>query len=200
VWPAILVAYAWMFDDRRRWRHYLPALAVVAGWALVYPHILRALYPGDKAGFLVDLHPGPLLMRLSAYLLSFTNLLVPDLNPDREGWAIPPAVESAAFTVPALLLAVVVPVGAMAAAVAATLRPASLPPSLRALGFGLCWFLLGLGPFVILADRLFMRYAYVAHAGLALAAGGVIALALEGLARRRRPVAPSPDLHDLTAG
>jgi len=37
----------------------------------------------------------------------------------------------------------------------------------------LAWFLAGTSPFVVLAHRLFIRYTYFGHVGLAIAAGAV---------------------------
>jgi hypothetical protein len=49
----------------------------------------------------------------------------------------------------------------------------------RALALGFAWFLAGTAPFVVFADRLFLRYAYFGSAGLALTVLAVPAAAAE---------------------
>jgi hypothetical protein len=60
---------------------------------------------------------------------------------------------------------------------------------LRLVAFGFAWFLIATLPFAVFADRLFMRYGYLGHAGLALCVVGLIKAAV-GLLRTARPVAP----------
>ena len=55
----------------------------------------------------------------------------------------------------------------------------------RAVALGLAWFVLGMAPFVILADRLFLRYTYFAHAGLSLAVTGAAWACFEALRAHR---------------
>jgi hypothetical protein len=54
--------------------------------------------------------------------------------------------------------------------------------------FGLAWFFAGTAPFVVLADRLFIRYSYFGHAGLAVAVGGIASAVTQWirLARSRK--------------
>ena len=47
----------------------------------------------------------------------------------------------------------------------------------RVAAFGLIWFWVATAPYAVLADRLFMRYSYFGHAGLAVALGGLTASA-----------------------
>jgi len=44
----------------------------------------------------------------------------------------------------------------------------------RLVAFGFAWFLIATLPFTIFEDRLFMRYSYLGHAGLALCVGAML--------------------------
>jgi hypothetical protein len=192
VWPAILTVYGWLFD-RAAWRRYVPAWLVAGGWAVAYPQVVRRMYPTDQPGFALDFRPGGLLERYGAYLLSFVNGLIPKVDPEQAGWAIPPGIPALAGTTPMLLLmaGLVIVTGVLLAW--SRVRPASVGVPARVTAFGLAWFFVGTAPFAVLAERLFMRYSYVGHAGLAVALGGVTAAiagpAWASLLRARRPAA-----------
>ena len=53
-------------------------------------------------------------------------------------------------------------------------------PSIGQMRWG--WFLLAAAPYVVLQDRLFMRYSYFAHAGLAVALAALALLLAQRLA------------------
>ena len=56
--------------------------------------------------------------------------------------------------------------------------------------FGFAWFLITMLPFTIFADRLFMRYGYLGHAGLALCVGGLVESIVRGFSTRRPAALP----------
>jgi hypothetical protein len=176
---AIVVLYGLLYDRRGSWPRYLAHPAVAALWAAGFVLVFRRSAVYEPTGFGYDISAG-ILPRYVAYLLVFSDLLVGrtvDL-------AFPERVEAMAwslFAVCALLLLL----GLETAAILAARR---LGPALRAAAFGFGWFLLGMAPFVILRDRLFMRYTYFGHAGLAIA----VAALLLALSRRARPAATAP--------
>src|SRR5258708_17275020 len=133
--------------------------------------MIHLLYPSGTPGFVFDLTPKGLLTRYAAYLLSFLNVLVPDVDPEKAGWAIPPHVSALAATVPMRVVMACLVAAAAALMVAPRWRPARVGPSGRVAAFGLAWFLAGTSPFAVLAHRLFIRYTYFGHAGLAIVAG-----------------------------
>jgi hypothetical protein len=186
VWPAILTAYGWLFDRARAWGRYAAAWVVTAVWVAGYRQMIRILYPGGTPGFGFDLTPRGVLGRFAAYLLSFLNGLVPRIDPEKAGWAIPPHLTAIAARGPMVALMAGLVVIEIVLLVAARTHPDLVGPSARVTALGLFWFFAGTAPFVVLADRLFMRYSYFGHAGLALAVGGLAA----GLARRYRPGRP----------
>ena len=177
VWPAVLTAYGWLFDRWTAWRKYLAAWIVAAGWAVAYPRVIHRMYPADAPGFALDFHPVGLLERYGAYLLSFSNLLVPNVDPEQAGWAMPPHVVAMAKTWPILLLTASLVIATVVLVAWSRLRGAPLSQPGRVAVFGLAWFLASTAPFAVLAHRVFMRYGYVGHAGLAVALGGIAAIA-----------------------
>ncbi len=175
VWPAIVTVYGGLFDDARHWRRYVLAWLPAVAWAAAYPAVIRWLYPSGAVGFAFDLRPLELCQRQAAYLLSFSNLLVPAVDPEKAGWAMPPDIVALAGR-PVVAVAVAC-LGVLMAAVLvrARVRPAHTGPAVRVIAFGGAWFFGANAPFAAFADRLFMRYAYLGHAGLALAIGGAVA-------------------------
>lgn len=190
VWPAILTAYGWLFDRTTAWRKYVVGWVVAAIGALAYPHVIHALYPASAPTFAFDLEPTHLLAHYAAYLLSFPNILIPGVDPERAGWAMAPQVIALSTTVPAILLmASLLIVESMALA---RFRPNSLNRETRVVAFGFAWFLTATAPFAVFTDRLFMRYSYLGYGGLAVAAGGIAAMVVK-LARQRASLFVTPD-------
>jgi hypothetical protein len=142
-----------------------------------YRAVIHRMYPAETPGFALDFHPLGLLERYAAYLLSFVNRLVPKVDPEHAGWAVPPHIATMAEGAPILLLmgSLVILAGALSAW--SRVRPASVSRPARVVAFGLVWFLAGTAPYAVLGERLFMRYSYVGHAGLAVALGGLTAAA-----------------------
>jgi hypothetical protein len=175
VWPAILIAYGWLFDRAEAWRRYVAAWVLAAGWVVAYRYVIHRIYPAETPGFALDFHPLGLLGRYAAYLVSFANGLVPKVDPEQAGWAVPPHIAEIATRAPALLLTAFLVMVALVLMAWSRVRPASVSQPERVVAFGLVWFLAGTAPFAVLADRLFMRYCYLGHAGLAVALGGLMA-------------------------
>src|SRR5260221_11507774 len=133
--------------------------------------MIHRLYASGPRGLVFDLRRKGPRARSAAYLLSFVNLLVPDVDPEKAGWAIPPHLSALAATAPAMMAMAGLVAAAAVLMVTARWRPEPLGPSPRAAAFGLGWFLAGTSPFAVLAHRLFIRYTYFGHAGLAIVAG-----------------------------
>lgn len=192
VWPALLTAYGWLFDQPRAWRKYAAGWALAALWIVCYRDVVHLLYPAGTPGFTLDFAPHHLLARYGAYLLAIFNVLVPSVDPERAGWAIPPHLRAFAASTPLVVaMACLVAVEA-ALLVAARWRPHLVGPSARAAAFGLAWFFAGTAPFVVLADRLFIRYSYFGHAGLAIAVGGLASAAAQWIRAGRARTADQP--------
>jgi hypothetical protein len=171
---AIVVLYGVLYDRRAAWPHYVGHVAVAALWAAGFALVFRRAAVYEPTGFGYDVSAA-ILPRYAAYLMVFSDLVVGrtvDL-------AFPERVEVISWSLPAILGLLAL----LAAEAAAILAARRLGPPLRAAAFGFGWFLAGMAPFVILRDRLFMRYTYFGHAGLAIAAGALL-VALSGRLRR----------------
>ncbi len=172
-WPVVLVAYAWLFDERIHWRRYAAAFAPVLVWAAVYPRLIRALYPEATPQFALDLAPTRVLSRYAAYLIEFVNHFIDPVDPEKAHFAMAPRVEALAARGPVIAAVALLIVAEIAVLGLARLRPSALGPALRVSAFGGAWFLAAMAPFVVVGHRLFMRYGYYGHAGIATALGGV---------------------------
>jgi hypothetical protein len=181
VWPAILTVYGWLFDRASAWRKYATAWILTGVWAVAYIQITHRLYPADQPGFRLDLTPPGLLSRYAAYALAFFNTLVPKVDPEGQGWAMPPEVSALSGTAPAIVLVAALVVIEVALLLRARIRPAAVGSAVRVATFGVAWFLVATAPYAVLAHRLFIRYSYFGHAGLALAVGGATVAATQSV-------------------
>jgi hypothetical protein len=180
---AIIVLYGVLHDRRGAWPHYLAHPALAALWVAAFALVFRRSAAYAPTGFDYDVSAA-ILPRYAAYLLVFSDLL----TGRTVDMAFPERVEALASSLPALLAFLAL----LAAEGAAILAARGGDAPIRAAAFGFGWFLAGMAPFVILRDRLFMRYTYFGHAGLAIAAGALV-LALSRRARRAATVAtPAP--------
>ncbi len=179
-WVAIVALHGCLFDDASAARRYLPPVLSALAWALLLFFVIRPGITPEPTGFTYDLSSA-VLERYVAYLLAFLNPLClgtpaeTDMAPAVLGLASSRAVQ-AAFCLTLL---------AEAVALWRARRWRGDAHAWRLAVFGYGWFLAAAAPFVIFQDRLFMRYGYFPHAGLAV---GISALAW-GLAERlrRRP-------------
>jgi hypothetical protein len=187
VLPAIVSAYAWLYEWR--WRAWREAAwwMVAASWAVVFA-LFRRAYP-EPTGFQYDLS-WAVLPRLSGYFLVFWNDLVYPMD-DLE--LVSRVARLLGHPLAGLGAAALVLITAVLLVRA---RQAS-GAVLRALAFGLVWFVAAAAAFLLLDERLFMRYSYFPHAGLSLAAtaalAGLVDLVRRRLAlRQQRPQEVSP--------
>ena len=188
VWPALVTAYGWLFDRSAAWRKYVPGWVLAALWVVCYREMVHLLYPAGTPGFTLDFAPSHVLARYGAYLLGILNALVPTVDPEKAGWAIPPHLRAFAASTPLVVAMASLAAVDVVLLVAARWRPQLVGAAARVVAFGLTWFFAGTAPFVVLADRLFIRYTYFGHAGLSVAIGGLASVAAHWL-RGRRPAA-----------
>jgi hypothetical protein len=154
VLPALLIAYGWLFE-RFSLRYLLhPVIAVV--WAVLFHWLVSG-----TTGNIYDFGLFNLLRNYAAYALVFSNWLA-------QGDLVMPAYVAGLSALASVRLGM-----ALLIAGAAVMFWARRLPAVT---FGLLWFLIATSPYVIFDNRLFMRYANLGHAGLALSAGALVAL------------------------
>jgi hypothetical protein len=192
VLPAIVSATTWLFGPRR-WRRDLPWWGLAAAWALLFALLLRGVSGYAPTGFTYDLS-GRMAGRYAAYALMASNTVVSPVD----NWTLPAGVRALAGDA-AVLAALAVAALALAGLLLAARRldQGRAADPVRALALGFVWFVAGTAPFVVFANRLFLRYAYFGSAGLsllvlALPAAGAEVLRLRSARREGAPAATSP--------
>jgi hypothetical protein len=159
-----LIAFVWFFDSRPRKWSYAGHVLIVIAWIIAYPIVVGK--SDQPAGFAYDFWPSNLLRNYAAYLLDFSNYIVWPID-DR----LSPRVRDLAdMRLVQMLLAFSI----LAEIAVAFLRRATKSDCLRIVAFGFAWFLIATFPVAIFSGRLFMRYSYFGHAGLAVCGGALI--------------------------
>jgi hypothetical protein len=192
VWPAIALLHGGLFDRRSAARRYLPPVLVAGAWLVLLALVIRPRVTPEPTGFAYDLSAA-VVGRYAAYLLVFLNPFTLGLPRDAD---MPPAVLRLVAS-GAVRLAFSALVAVEAAALWRWRRRAPEVSAGRLAAFGWGWFLVAAAPYVVLEDRLFMRYGYFPHAGLAVALSAAAAALARRIAsldllgsRKRRRVAP----------
>jgi len=178
-WAAILALHGWLFDRPSAARRYLPPVLTAVAWALLLALFIRPRVTPGPTGFGYDVSAA-VVERYTAYLAVFLNPLCLGTPAETD---MAPAVLRLAASRAAQVAFCVTLVAEAAALWRGRWRQAG-GDAWRLTAFGYGWFLAAAAPYVILQDRLFMRYAYFPHAGLAVGLGA-LGWALEHRLRRR---------------
>jgi protein O-mannosyl-transferase len=164
VLPGLLIAYGRLFEDRATIRPYLLHPMIAFSWAILFVLVLRHHQATD---YVYDFSVSNVLSNYVCYFLDFSNWLLAPL----QDLAMPSAVAAFAGTWYARLFAAVLIIWE----IVLLLFPSLLKTrNSRLAAFGFAWFLIATLPFTIFQDRLFIRYSYLGHAGLALSAGAIV--------------------------
>lgn len=167
VLPALLIVYGKLFDDQIVSRPYVVHPMIAISWMLLFVLVLRPLSQNQPTGFGYDFSVSNVLTNYAAHLLDFSNWLLMPLS----DFVMPRNVAELAGTLYMRLIFCVL----IVSEVVLFLFPKSLKTQdLRLIAFGFAWFLITTLPFVIFQGRMFMRYSYLGHAGLALCAGAMV--------------------------
>ena len=181
VLPAILIVYGRLFDDKPYGRPYWVHPIIAVAWAILFVLMLPAHNQSD--GMANDFSIFNLLRNYSAYGLVFSNWMLTPL----QDFVMPISIAglAAKMNVRLLMGALIILEGV------ALVFPRYLKTDgLRLVAFGFAWFLIVTAPYAIFADRLFMRYGYLGHAGLALCVGGLVESIVRLLSTRRSAALP----------
>jgi hypothetical protein len=196
VFPALVLLFAWLLDEKPSWRQYIFPLGASAFLLIVYLFCLQALAGYQETGLHVNASFSNVLGNYSAYLLAFLNALTYKVrNPSmasnaamnaslRWMWAAHVSlVGRAAFVI-------LVGVSLVFAAIHRRLKGGYAAPA-RVFVFGILFFVIAMIPYVILNGRPFMRYGYLGDAGLAISSG-VVLHEIAGMILRKVRKAPAP--------
>ncbi len=156
----LLPLYVWLFARPRRWSYLWGAFAATGGSIGFLLLLQRAMTTYQPTGFTYAIAPATILQNLAAHFWSFSNWLV---QQDQDV-VMPMAVQSMAEALPgqAILLLYL-----LFSLLLLTFHQ-HLPHSGRVFALGGLFFLLAVLPYSFFADRLFMRYGYFSHMGLAM--------------------------------
>ncbi len=172
---ALLPLYVWLFFRAIRWRYLLIAMGMVAGTVLLFLAALYSFVEGESTGFGFAATPATVLQNIATYFWSFSNWFAHDeqnlILPDRLAAMGASTAGQALFLLWLGLLLVL------------AIWKQRIGHAGRLVAFGGLCFLLMIAPYTILVDRLFMRYGYASHAGLALAAAALVAWSVAALRR-----------------
>lgn len=164
VFPALAALFGRFFDSKAAWRHYVPPFAIAGAWTILFAFVLRATTDFQPTGFTYSFSFSKLTRDYTAYLLSFLNVLTYRL----ENIIMIPQIADLAGS-RRLRLVFILFAAASGTSLVIGPRPKGRDAeSVRLVTFGFLFFVIATAPYVILESRLFMRYSYFGHAGLAL--------------------------------
>jgi hypothetical protein len=176
----LLPAYGWLFDRQFSWRRYLAPILASALSTMLFVVLLRHVVGHNRPPLAFDASLSNVVRNYSTYLLAFSNLLTYKL----QSIVMVPLVANLASTrLAQLCLSVLAGTSAVFFLIHHRLRGAYIAPA-RTFVFGILVFVIGAAPYVILSGRLFMRYSYFGHAGLAISSGVVLREVASSIFRR----------------
>lgn len=169
----ILIAFGLLYDRRRAWRRYVWHAGVAGLWALLYFGVYKQITSGDPSGFVFSWSPGNLSTYLTAYFLLFSDWLLYPLK----SVVMDPSVAILAAHWSVRIAVLVLLAAALVYAVLWRRLDRRHRDWMRPVAFGLLFFVCAAAPHLILDGRLFMRYSYLPHAGLAIAGAALLGCA-----------------------
>lgn len=179
---AVFFVYGLLFEKEWGWRPYLVQLAFALGWGRWYFFQFRGAADYRVVEFHYSFAPLDLAHNYVAHALSFAGFLIPPFENSvgRAGGAIAAMASSPGVQVFFALLVILL-VWFLLAQRRMT-SPAAAPVRVAAFGFAL--FVLSMVPYVIVQDRLLLRYSYVGHAGIAVVLATLLWIAYDRIRPR----------------
>jgi len=178
----VVVVYGLLFDERGVYRPYAVYALISSLWTVLLFAVFRGLRDYEPTGFLYTFWPAEVARNYVGHALDFFNPLLPAM--DKEGLPFGDRILSMSMSTIARALFA----GLVAIEVVLVARSRSISgrygDSLRRIAFGVAFFLLAMAPYAILKNRLYLRYSYVGHFGLAFAFGETVRVGVEWAKRR----------------
>jgi hypothetical protein len=169
----VVIVYGWLFDRGWQWRPYLVTAALAVGWARWYFFQFRGAEDYRIVPFAYSFSPPDVIANYISHALDFFGFLTGET--DSLHLPMGTVIGSIAGSPTAQTV-----FGALAAAcvIVIALRRRKAEPDVRVtmIAFGGAFFLLAMLPYAIVDGRLFTRYSYIGHAGIAIVMGTAVSL------------------------
>ena len=171
---AVLVVYGWLFDEEWEWRPYLVTVALAVGWARWYFFQFRGAEDYRIVEFTYSFSPPDVIGNYISHAVDFFGFLTGRTESlhlptgDNIGAIAGSVFAQIAFGALALACLVLI--------VLRRRRDAGGDYRVALIAFGAAFFLLSMFPYVIVEGRLFTRYSYIGHAGIAVIIGTSVSL------------------------
>jgi Flp pilus assembly pilin Flp len=162
---AVLFLTALLFTGRPRLRSMIPYGVVAGLWAVLFVTVFRPISNNMPTGFSYDYSIGSIIENGGAYFLTIFNPLV-DLIRDL---IMPEIILEIAGSPIYIFLFVIVLVNLLWFSFNAVRKPQAYRIRVKAVLWGTWFFLVAISPYLFFDVRVYMRYAYFAHFGQAVA-------------------------------
>lgn len=160
--PLILALYGWLFDNRKEWKAYLLPFVISIIWVVLFITVFRGVSGYQPTGFKYLLSVSGVFFNYKFHMVDFFNLVTLNMDnivaPERVILYAKSGVASSLF-----ILLFVLSCFAMHK-MSWAFRAGAAPR----ISFAFLFFIIAAAPFAILNGRLYMRYSYFGHVGLAL--------------------------------
>jgi len=160
--PLILALYCWLFDNRKEWKLYLIPFVISIIWLLLFITLFRGVSGYQPTGFKYLFSVSEVFYNYKFHLVDFSNIVTLNMDnivaPEKVILYAKSGVASALF-----ILLFVLSCFAMHSP-NWILRAGAV----QKISFAFLFFIIATAPFAVLYGRLYMRYSYFGHAGLAL--------------------------------
>jgi drug/metabolite transporter superfamily protein YnfA len=171
---AALVVYGWLFDEKWVWRPYLVTVALAVSWARWYFFQFRGAEDYRIVEFTYSYSPTDVMGNYISHALDFFSFLT--VQTGSLHFPMGNAIEVIAGSVIGQIVFGASAVACLALIALRRRRVAGSDFRTAFIAFGGAFFLLSMLPYVIVEDRLFTRYSYIGHVGIAIMIGTAVSL------------------------
>lgn len=183
--PMILATYLFCVRKSDNLKTYLFLIGLPILWAGTYLGFYKSYISSSPTGFGYNVSPAHLLTQSAGHFFDFSNLLIWDQKYAPFSENVRNLIQHpATLTFFALML-----LAATGLLLASIKWKDTSHHAIRLFIFSFCAWLIATGPFLILQDRLFMRYSYFGHAWLSIFWVVALRLVIQYTRKRFRPQA-----------